>query len=234
LVASNATLDWHQVAADFGQFHADPTNVALHLLTTPLGIWGALVIALALLSAVGAVLCPPKSRIGAGVAEVHPSATGHFQLWALDTVLVAFMAGLVFRGGVPTTHAAFTGFVLLVLRGWAVQAHAALASAWHSLAVGVAATLLGYALQDLAHAATGEATFQQSYQAEDQWWAVFAQHTLLLLPLCYDAALTALGVPRWEWVGAPCRGVCVRGGWDVACPPCAATQGRLRVGGPLA
>lgn len=197
-----AAAAWLAVAADFGRFHADPVNVALHLVTTPLGIWGALLIALSVLHAVGIALFGkhPDARVSddastAGASE-PPSASGHFKLWVLDGTLALFMAGLVFRGGVPTTHAAFTACVLLVLRGWAVKAHMEAASARHALGLGVAATVVGFVMQDVAHAVTGEPTFQQSYHASEAWWATFAQHTLLLLPLCYDAALTALGVAR--------------------------------------
>ena len=42
-----ADLVWLRVAAEFGQYHRVPLNVAAHLLTTPLGVWGALVLVLA-------------------------------------------------------------------------------------------------------------------------------------------------------------------------------------------
>lgn len=42
--------------------------------------------------------------------------------------------------------------------------------------------------QDLAHAITGESTFESSYRRTASWLRRFAEHTYFLLPLCADTA----------------------------------------------
>ena len=46
-----------------------------------------------------------------------------------------------------------------------------------------------YVGQELAHIATGEKTYQQSYMKFSNWPALLVEHTFYLLPLCLDAVM---------------------------------------------
>mmetsp|Transcript_36931 Transcript_36931/g.42125 ORF Transcript_36931/g.42125 Transcript_36931/m.42125 type:complete len:217 (+) Transcript_36931:38-688(+) len=50
---------------------------------------------------------------------------------------------------------------------------------------------VGYFGQDLAHWGTGEETFQSSYQQENDFWLQLLEHTYYLIPLVFDACLSA-------------------------------------------
>lgn len=73
----------------------------------------------------------------------------------------------------------------------AVSALTALAAGQLAAAGGAAyclpALVVGYAVQELAHLATGEATYQGSYQGKQGWLWTLAVHTWLLVPLLADA-----------------------------------------------
>mmetsp|Transcript_20091 Transcript_20091/g.42135 ORF Transcript_20091/g.42135 Transcript_20091/m.42135 type:complete len:668 (-) Transcript_20091:106-2109(-) len=48
---------------------------------------------------------------------------------------------------------------------------------------------VGYFGQDLSHFATGEATFQSSYQQDSDFWSLLTEHTYYLLPLVFESAM---------------------------------------------
>lgn len=112
----------------------------------------------------------------AGAAALVAKATSATAMTAVAAVYGASLAAMV----------PFPLFVAsaVVLAGIAVAvAHMGLG--W---AAGVALVLVGYFGQDLAHWVTGEATYQSSYQKQDDFWSLLMQHTYYLLPLVLEAA----------------------------------------------
>eukprot|EP00596_Hydrurales_sp_CCMP1899_P008289 CAMPEP_0119042208 /NCGR_PEP_ID=MMETSP1177-20130426/14444_1 /TAXON_ID=2985 /ORGANISM="Ochromonas sp, Strain CCMP1899" /LENGTH=666 /DNA_ID=CAMNT_0007008827 /DNA_START=246 /DNA_END=2246 /DNA_ORIENTATION=- len=63
--------------------------------------------------------------------------------------------------------------------------------------------VLGYALQDLSHLGTGEATFQSTYSEgghisfSASWFWDIVEHSYYLLPLCVHVALPLFTFPSW-------------------------------------
>lgn len=151
---------WDGLLREFLPYHETGLNVSLHLLTTPLGLFGVLAL---------------------------PSQVA----WPL-TLVAGLTYAVALRLAVPREL------------GWwslgAVLALTALAST-HPISPWVAGALVvgAFLAQDLAHALSGEATFESSYRREPGWLGRYALHTFYLLPLVLAAAVRVRG-PRLGWL----------------------------------
>jgi len=61
--------------------------------------------------------------------------------------------------------------------------------------------IVGYFGQDLAHFATGEKTFQSSYQQDSNFLELLAEHTYYLLPLVFESTMP----PQTAWTGGEAK-----------------------------
>jgi hypothetical protein len=145
---------YRKVADEFHPFHQHSVNVALHVLTTGLGVWGA--VRLAMLTQLGT-----SAVLAYGI------------LIALTTPIVTALCHTVFLYGcwqTPTVAVTFLDSYTLT-----------------PLYVGVAAVVLGYGLQDLAHYLCVEKTYMGSYINAKPWMLLI--HSVWLMPLVIDGVL---------------------------------------------
>jgi hypothetical protein len=162
-MSSSSITPWEEYQAlfnSFAQFHQNHTNVLLHFITTPLGLIG-------LVSAIRAVTkstsVAASMFIGLLVYLLPSLSVGTFILTALLILAIILISRKL--------NLCLTRSALLIVAS--------------------------YVLQDLAHWLTNEPSFQASYSNGghvdfanfEQWFKIFAQHTLYLLPLCADLVL---------------------------------------------
>lgn len=137
-----STEHYRSISAGFGSCHLDPVNVALHLVTTPLGMIGAF-----------SLLHNYTQSSSAGLA-----LAAVYLLSLLPTV----------PNGVFLGTAALCGIIILLAKYLKL-----------SLPVALVVIVCGYLVQDMAHLATGEPTFQSSYSNGGQVCS-FVDRTLFL------------------------------------------------------
>jgi len=140
------------------------------------------------------------ARTEAGFLDCH-RARLNVELHLLTTPVGLFCAAWLLAAAQPgLSLAAGAAYgIYLLLR---VPAPLGAVSAAVALGLGVAGELappgvwapaLGlvaaYVLQEVAHHASGERTFQSTYQGQQGWLTRLTEHTLLLLPLVLRAAV---------------------------------------------
>lgn len=120
----------------------------------------------------------------------------------LSLLLILYIASLA--GAVPPELVLVVAIFLSVVAVSVVQV-LDLGVVWS-----VAAVVLAYLGQDMAHYLTGEATFQSTYSGSDAFGSVanattwiknFSEHTFFLLPLTVDAAVPLLPDNMLAWFG---------------------------------
>jgi hypothetical protein len=190
-IASNifgvdATEHYRTLSAGFGGCHVDPVNVALHLVTTPLGMVGAFSLLYSYTQS----------------SSVAIAITFFYLLSLLPAV----------PNGVFVGTAILCGLIIFMAKQWKL-----------SLPFAIFVVICGYMIQDMAHLATGEPTYQSSYSDGGQvslrflgpcfasiltgtstlflqidisrpafWLLSFLEHCYYLLPLCVHVALPFL------------------------------------------
>lgn len=154
---------FERVAREFRPYHSNSVNAALHLVTTPLALAGA-----AAAAGVG-VACLMGSPGDGSVAAV--AAAGVCAAYAAS--LLPYLS-LLLWGASTVVCAATGGLAVLFVRECGLYG-------------ALAAFAAGYVLQDLAHFATGERTYQSAYQGRTGWLVTLAAHTFFLVPLVLDA-----------------------------------------------
>jgi hypothetical protein len=178
---------YHQVARDFHRYHRHDGNVAMHLATTTLGLWGAVQLALTLFpttmtaerdnvlafTTVGGIGPLLVASYGAFVAMTTPRSVA-----ALHSVVLVMMCLLRASSVLNGMQSALPS---LQQKSWLLS----LLSSVTDVHLCVAAIVLGYGLQDLAHYVCAEPTFLNSYIATQP--GMLALHTVWLLPLVLDA-----------------------------------------------
>lgn len=124
----DAAKYYDKLSYEFGLYHKDPINVALHFLTTPLGLIGAF------------------------------SLLRSYTKSSSTTLLITFFYLLSLLPVLPTGDFYGTALLCMII---VMCSRVFRLTFWHA-AIFVA---VGYVLQDLAHIATGEKTFQSTYSA---------------------------------------------------------------------
>ncbi|KAJ9461458.1 hypothetical protein DIPPA_27280 [Diplonema papillatum] len=161
-----------ELCKEFRPFHQNTLNVVLHLLTTPIG-WACTFRLIA-------DACASEHAAQYGVAQ----AVGQVEVATGLSVpyLLAVVYSVIMFAATPFGIAVLNLLINLVCAYVAVNL---------SLPFGVYGTAcllaVAYGGQDLAHYATGEATYQSSYGVANV--AKLAVHTFFLIPLCIDAYL---------------------------------------------
>jgi len=169
---------YKSVASDFDRYHRHDLNVALHLLTTGIGLWGAIRFLV--------VSCASGKE-----EELSSSSSWFWWVGGAPTALVyayaAFVALTVPSAVTATLHTAFVyACVRFPVEEFAVAAALpASAAAADRRLVCLAVVAVGYGLQDVAHYLCGEKTYMGSYIAKQPW--IFFAHTIWLSPLVIDA-----------------------------------------------
>jgi hypothetical protein len=152
---------YHHVASQFHPYHKHDLNVVLHVLTTGLGVWGAIQLA-TVLDFVEAVYL-----YGAVIALTTPLPVAMLH--------TAFVYGCL---QVPVTTLLQSTATSSIIVGTRLDVPM-------NLCLAVMAS--GYGLQDLAHWLCAEKTMMSSYIATNP--AMLLIHTLWLMPLVIDAVL---------------------------------------------
>jgi uncharacterized membrane protein YGL010W len=144
LLSIGSTEHYRTISSGFGGCHQDPVNVALHFVTTPLGMVGAF----SLLHTY-----TQSSSFGIVLATVY-----------LLTLLPTVPSG-VFVG-----TAVLCAMIVLLARQWKLN-----------FPIAIFMVVCGYLVQDMAHLATGEPTFQASYSNGGQVRVIYPCSGLFLL-----------------------------------------------------
>jgi len=160
LFSIDPTAHYREISAGFSTCHLDPVNVALHFVTTPLGMIGAF------------SLLYSYTRS----SSVAFLITSVYLLSLLPAVPNGVFIGTAF----------LCGLIVFLAKQWKLN-----------LPMALLMVVCGYLIQDLAHMATGEETFQASYSDGGQidlnkpifWLFSFLEHCYYLLPLCVHVAL---------------------------------------------
>jgi len=172
IVKSPAMDEYLDINAKFAQFHQNPTNVLIHLVTTPLGFVGlfGLLRQISQGSTISLVIC---------------------MIYMLS--LVRALPVGVFIG---------TWISCIIIGTAAKRLQLGVKSS-------IAMIVVGYILQDLAHLATSEATYQSSYsnisgtssstQIDTSnihgWFRLFLEHCYYLIPLCIHSYINVVAAP---------------------------------------
>ena len=163
---SPASLLWSKetykaIAADFHPFHKHDVNVALHLVTTSLGVWGALHLAM--------------------LYDCDVAVYGYLAAVALTSpILTALLHSLLCYGLLQLPLALLSTTLPL-------PSQLATLLLEEPLYAALAAIVAGYALQDVAHYLCAEQTYLQSYIYAKPWMLLV--HSFWLLPLVIDAVV---------------------------------------------
>jgi hypothetical protein len=179
---------YRQVAKEFHLYHRNTANVAMHLLTTLLGVWGTVQLVLLYFDKHGEETA----------ATTTTTTTTHLVGPLLVASYAAFVA-MTTPAKIGLLHGAL--LVLMprpatVLRVVAtvlessVFSNTSLSSLVDSVTemqLCLAAIVMGYGLQDLAHYLCAEPTYLGSYIATQPYLLVM--HTVWLLPLVLEACI---------------------------------------------
>ena len=184
-----------RVHREFSLYHKHTLNVALHLFTTTLGVWGALHLVLlnsSLLSSFSDAAIPwgpvLVASYGLFVALTTPRSTA-----VLHSLLVL---GLAVCPIPPWMNLTPLLQRVIDAAGLTTSSFPALSPFWTTLAsdpsqqAALWAVVLGYGLQDLAHYLCVEPTYLGSYISTQPWMLMY--HTIWLLPLVLDACTERL------------------------------------------
>jgi hypothetical protein len=152
------------VAREFHPFHQHDLNVALHLFTTGLGIWGTVQLAVE--------------------SDVAKSIAGSISTYT--NVVYAYMALIALTTPLRTALL-HTVAVLGMLRFTVADMSVLIGIEIEPLYICIAAIVLGYGLQDFAHWICQEPTYIGSYINVKPWMLLV--HSIWLLPLVIDAVL---------------------------------------------
>ena len=137
----NNAEHYRTISTGFGGCHLDPVNVALHFITTPMGMVGAFSLLYSYTQ---------SSSVAIVISVIY-----------LLSLLPAVPNG-VFVG-----TAALCAIIVFLAKQWRL-----------SFGFAVFIVICGYAIQDMAHLATGEPTFQASYSDGGQVIFVLLQSFL--------------------------------------------------------
>ena len=152
------------VAAEFHPFHKHDLNVLAHVLTTSLGVWGFVQLA---------VECNCLAAVMVYAVLV---------VWTTP-LRTAILHSVLLRGMLLLSPS-LVGDAFVSLCTYASVS----VPSFTPLHVCIAAIVLGYGLQDLAHYLACEPTYMNSYMAAQKPW-MLAIHSLWLLPLVIDSIL---------------------------------------------
>jgi hypothetical protein len=163
---------YKHVADEFHPYHKHDLNVFLHLWTTGLGVWGALQLALQLTGGIETGIDVDAGTLGVYAYAAMIALTTPFVTAALHTLFVF--------GCLQVPAASYVSLVASVTP-----------AAWNleitPVHVCIAAIVLGYGLQDVAHYLCCEKTYMGSYIGTKPWMVVV--HSIWLMPLVIDAVL---------------------------------------------
>lgn len=168
IVKSPAMNQYLEMSDKFQSFHQNPTNVLLHMLTTPLGFIGVFGLLRNLTN--GSTMSLAICMIYL-LSLVRTLPLGVF----LGTFLVCLVVGVSAK------------------------------SIRLNIPMSMALIVVGYVLQDLAHMATQEQTFQASYSNGghvdvkhlDRWFNAFLEHCLYLIPLVVQSGYSVFIPHDW-------------------------------------
>jgi hypothetical protein len=176
---------YQQVAKEFHLYHKNTANVAMHLLTTVLGVWGTVQLVLlyfgdnsggvSLDTAANHLVGPLLvASYAAFVAMTAPAKIGilHGALLVVmphPATVLKVVEAIVESSALSSTH------LLSLLHGVT------------EMQLCLAAIVLGYGLQDLAHYVCAEPTYLGSYITTQPYLLVM--HTVWLLPLVLEACI---------------------------------------------
>jgi hypothetical protein len=178
---------YKHVADEFHPYHKHDLNVFLHLWTTGLGVWGALQLVLHFTAGInvhidaGMDINIPSIDIDAGILSVYTYAA----LIALTTPFITAALHTLFVFACLQVPAAPLVPLLVSMTPGIINSNMDMHIA--TVHVCMAAIVLGYGLQDVAHYICQEKTYMGSYIGTKPWMVVI--HSIWLMPLVVDAVL---------------------------------------------
>lgn len=164
---------YQHVANDFHLFHQHDLNVAAHLITTTIGMWGGFVLLLEYGGGLSSVLAYTIL-----VALTTPVWTAIFHT-ALCCAMVAVTPAMVQAFLQENTTNLLDDKINIIPDYVSVN----LNDTWQ---LGIAAIVIGFVFQELSHYLADEQTFMSSYMALGKPWMLLI-HTVWLLPLVVES-----------------------------------------------
>ena len=184
---------YRHVASEFHPYHQHDLNVAAHLFTTGLGVWGAIQL-LAVVAAATSTTTSSLSFVYAYavlIALTVPFTTavlhtafvyGCLRLQVANVVDVIVAAAAAAASDDNTNNNNTNTDVVLDIAGRTLSLPV------EPLYICILAIIVGYGLQDLAHYIFQEKTYMESYMSAKKPWMLLV-HSIWLMPLVMDAIL---------------------------------------------